>query len=154
MMPSEVAVNPMALIDAQDVPPQEAAERAERSEKGKPAPADLSAHEILMIAQKEFREQSALRGPIEPKEWPGVSFYYRRLNETDKRRIGEIHAQKGTWASILVERALDSKGEKIFTQSHAADLEAAVTPETVESVVVQMAAGSRTQLADEELGKS
>lgn len=143
-----------AAIDQQDQPPVEAHEREQRAKRGRPADGDLTAHEILQIATTEWREQSALRGPIEHTSWPGVAFYYRRLSAAEKRRINELFRKSGSSTTVFIERALNSDGVKIFSQSHFADLENSATPEVIEEIVTQMANGSRTQLTDAELGKS
>lgn len=144
----------MADIKAQDTPPPEALMREQRAEEGKPAATDLSGSEIVKIALMEFKEQSALRGPIQPEEWPGVAIYYRRLNAPEQKRIGDLFEAQGTWGTILVERALNSKGEKIFHPSQHEDFEQGATFEVVKRICTEMANGSRTQLTDAELGKS
>lgn len=137
----------------QDEAPIEAEMRAKRAREGKPKAADLTAEQINAIAVKEFKEQSKVRGPITPPEWPGVALYCRRNSAEEQAELVDIHSKHGI-NGVFCYRALNSKGERIFTS--VAMFEDSMVRHwnvsVVERVCGEMARLCKTQLTDEELG--
>ena len=145
----------MSLGDDQDIPTNEAVDRQAREEKGQPKYKDLSPVEISNLAQREWLEQSGLRGPVVVPEWNDAAFWCRRLNAREMMELQEIYRDHG-FAGAFCYRALNSQGDRIFQSMPTFEEEMLTVwnPAIVERVVTEFAKLSRTQLTDEELGKS
>lgn len=143
------------LAMEQDEPSLEAHEREARAKANKPAYLDLSADQLNKLAVKEWREQSALRGPIVIPEWGNAAVFCRRLSYNDQRELLDINREHGL-VGMFCYRALNSDGERIFKSMKLFEDSAKSrwNPVVVERVCSEMAALCKTQLTDAELGNS
>ena len=143
------------LTAGQDTAPAEAAEREKRAQEGKPKYKDLTPLEISNLAQKEWTEQSALRGPVVVPEWNDAEFWCRRLNGREMVELQEIYRDHG-FAGAFCYRSLNSQGGRIFESiaTFENEMMSSWSPTIIERVVGEFAILCRTQLTDEELGKS
>jgi len=142
-------------LQSQDEPPPEAIEREERANKDKPAFLELSAAELNKVATTEWREQSALRGPIIIPEWNNAGVFCKRLSYLEQQELIEVYRAEGIIGAFCF-RALNSNGERIYAnlKMFGEDMKNNWNAVVIERVVGEMSSLCRTQLTDKELGNS
>lgn len=139
----------------QDEPPVNAIEREQRAKAGKPHYVDMTADELNRAAVKEWREQSALRGPVVVPEWGNVGIFCKRLSYIEQTEVVSIHREHGL-LGVFCYRALNSQGERIFPslKLFQDSMQERWNFTLIERVCTSMTALCKTQLTDEELGNS
>jgi len=142
-------------VQSQDEPTLDAIEREERANKGAPAYLDVSAAELNRLATTEWREQSALRGPVIVPEWGNAGLFCKRLSYLEQQELIEVYREEG-FIGAFCYRALNSEGVRIYSsmKMFRKDMQNNWNAAVMERVVGEMSALCRTQLTDKELGNS
>lgn len=114
--------------------------------------------DIKANAKRHFQTLAGLHGPIEVPEWGDetepAKIYFRVINEAQKKAIQEATDKHGTSATVLVLRALDESGSRIWSDMDRIVLENEYDPEVVDRVAVQIIHGdsnTRNKPADTNL---
>ncbi len=150
MTPTDDQVEQFAAqTESQDEAPVSAIER----EEGKPKYLQLSATELNKMATKEWREQSAIRGPVIVPEWGDAALFCKRLSYLEQQELIEIYREHG-FIGAFCYRTLNSDAQRIFSSvsMFIESMQQRWNPAVIERVVNEFAVLSRTQLTDKELG--